>query len=132
MIGILNLLSFTIGKSLYNLEVGRTMAFVSLGLLELVHSFNIRTEESIFKTGLFQNKYLIMAFLGGTFLQTMVVIIPKLAEIFKLTNLTPTQWLYTLGISLMPILLMETQKLSNRLKFGQTIRKQNQIKKIPA
>ena len=32
MIGILNLLAFTIGKSFYNLEVGRTMAFVSLGL----------------------------------------------------------------------------------------------------
>ena len=57
MIGILNLLAFTIGNTYYNLEVGRTMAFVSLGLLELVHSFNIRTEESIFKVGLFQNKY---------------------------------------------------------------------------
>ena len=121
MIGILNLLAFTIGKSFYNLEVGRTMAFVSLGLLELVHSFNIRTDESIFKTGLLQNKYLVMAFLGGTFLQTIVVIIPQFATIFKLTSLTSTQWMYTIAISLTPILLMELQKLVNQWKFGKVV-----------
>ena len=123
MIGILNLLAFSIGKSLYSLEVGRTMAFVSLGLLELVHSFNIRSEESIFRTGLFQNKYLVMAFLGGAFLQTIVVIVPQFADIFKLTNLNGTQWLYTVGISLTPVLLMEVQKFVNQIRFGKVVRK---------
>ena len=33
------------------------MAFVSLGLLELVHSFNIKSEESLFKVGILENKY---------------------------------------------------------------------------
>ena len=50
MLGILTLFAFSLGNNLYSLEVGRTMAFVSLGLLELVHSFNIKSEESIFKT----------------------------------------------------------------------------------
>ena len=49
MIGMLNLVAFTIGNSFYGLETGRTMAFVSLGLLELVHCFNIKSEQSIFK-----------------------------------------------------------------------------------
>ena len=49
MIGMLNLVSFTIGNIFYGLETGRTMAFVSLGLLELVHCFNIKSEQSIFK-----------------------------------------------------------------------------------
>mgnify|MGYP004568507181 FL=1 len=49
MIGMLNLVAFTIGNSFYSLETGRTMAFVSLGLLELVHCFNIKSEQSIFK-----------------------------------------------------------------------------------
>ena len=49
MIGMLTLFAFSIGNKLYSLEVGRTMAFVSLGMLELVHSFNIKSEESIFK-----------------------------------------------------------------------------------
>ena len=121
MIGILNLFAFTMGKSLYSLEVGRTMAFVSLGLLELVHSFNIRTDESIFKAGLFQNKFLVLAFLGGAFLQTIVVVIPSLAEIFKLTMLNTTQWLYTIGISILPVVLMEIQKFSNEHLFGKVV-----------
>ena len=49
MIGMLTLFAFSIGNNLYNLEVGRTMAFVALGMLELVHSFNIKTQESIFE-----------------------------------------------------------------------------------
>ena len=49
MLGMLTLFAFSIGNNLYSLEVGRTMAFVSLGMLELVHSFNIKSEESIFK-----------------------------------------------------------------------------------
>lgn len=49
MLGMLNLVAFTIGNSFYGLEIGRTMAFVSLGLLELVHCFNIKSEQSIFK-----------------------------------------------------------------------------------
>ena len=130
MIGILNLLAFTIGKTYWSLEVGRTMAFVSLGLLELVHSFNIRSEESIFKVGLFQNKYLVLAFLGGTLLQTIVVIVPQFAEVFKLTNLTGRQWIYTIGISLTPILLMELQKFVNQWKFGKVIHKNTEIQKI--
>ena len=123
MIGILNLFAFTIGKSFYGLEVGRTMAFVSLGLLELVHSFNIRTEESIFKTGLLQNKYLFLAFLGGAFLQTVVVVVPQLAGIFKLTNLSISQWIQTIGISLLPIVLMEIQKVVNQIRFGKVVKR---------
>lgn len=130
MIGILNLLAFTIGTKFYSLEVGRTMAFVSLGLLELVHSFNIRTDESILKAGIFQNKYLILAFLGGAFLQTVVVVVPKLADIFKLTNLNLEQWLYTIGISFAPIVIMEVQKFVNQWKFGKVVRKESQKREI--
>lgn len=45
------------------------MAFVTLGLIEMVHSFNIRSEESIFKCGLLKNKFLCMAFLLGLIMQ---------------------------------------------------------------
>ena len=49
MLGIFTLLAFSIGNRLYSVEVGRTMAFLTLGILELVHSFNIKSEESISK-----------------------------------------------------------------------------------
>jgi len=121
MLGMLTLLSFSIGSHLYSVEVGRTMAFVSLGILELVHSFNIRSEESIFKMGLFKNKYLIGAFALGTLLQVLVVVIPSFAEIFKLVPLAEEQWLYTVGISIIPIAVMEIQKKVNEIKFGKRV-----------
>ena len=116
MLGILTLVAFSIGNYLYNIEVGRTMAFVSLGLLELVHSFNIKSEESIFKVGLFENKYLLGAFILGALLQIVVVVIPYVAEIFKLVPLTQVQWMYTFGISILPLIIMEIQKAFNKIE----------------
>ena len=69
MLGMFTLLAFSIGNRLYSVEVGRTMAFLTLGILELVHSFNIKSEESIFKIGIFENKYLILALILGVLLQ---------------------------------------------------------------
>ena len=116
MLGILTLLAFYIGYSKFSLEVGRTMAFVSLGLLELVHSFNIKSEESIFKVGLFENKYLLGAFILGALLQIVVVVIPSVAEVFKLVPLTQVQWMYTFGISILPLVIMEIQKVFNKIE----------------
>lgn len=116
MLGILTLVAFSVGNYLYDIEVGRTMAFVSLGLLELVHSFNIKSEESIFKVGLFENKYLLGAFILGALLQIVVVVIPSVAEVFKLVPLTQVQWMYTFGISILPLIIMEIQKAFNKIE----------------
>ena len=121
MLGVLTLVAFSIGNSLYGVEVGRTMAFVSLGLLELVHSFNIKSEESIFKTGILENKYLVGAFILGAILQVVVVLIPAVADLFSLVPLTGTQWLYTFGISILPLVIMELQKKVNELRFGKKV-----------
>ena len=116
MLGILTLVAFSVGNYLYDIEVGRTMAFVSLGLLELVHSFNIKSEETIFKVGLFENKYLLGAFILGALLQIVVVVIPSVAEVFKLVPLTQVQWMYTFGISILPLVIMEIQKAFNKIE----------------
>ncbi len=111
MLGMLTLLAFSIGNKYFCLEVGRTMAFIALGMLELVHSFNIKSEQSIFKTGILENKYLIGSFILGTIVQTMVVVIPTLANVFKLVPLTSTQWIIALIISVLPIPIMELNKM---------------------
>ena len=121
MLGTLTLLSFSIGNKYYDLEVARTMAFISLGLMELVHSFNIKSEDSIFKVGIFENKFLIGSFILGVFVQTIVVFIPALADIFQLVQLTQEQWLITIGISLLPIPLMEIQKKIHEIRFGKVV-----------
>lgn len=125
MIGILTLLSFSIGNNLYGLKVGRTMAFVSLSMLELIHSFNIRSEESIFKIGLFTNKYLIGALILGSLLQVGVIAIPVLANIFDVVALNSTQWVYTILISISPLVIMELQKRLNDFKFGKVVYRKN-------
>ena len=88
MIGMLTLIAFSIGNKYWGLDVGRTMAFISIGLLELVHSFNIKSEKSIFKTGILENKFLIGSFILGIIVQVIVVLIPALANIFNVVKLT--------------------------------------------
>lgn len=57
-------------------------------------------------------------------MQVTVVIIPQIAEIFKLVPLNKLQWLYTIIISFIPLIIMEIQKKLNEIKFGKVIYKQ--------
>ena len=50
---IINYLTYFNNK---NKLIAAICAFVAIGLLELVHSFNIKSEESIFKIGVLENK----------------------------------------------------------------------------
>ena len=125
MLGIFTLLAFSIGNRLYSVEVGRTMAFLTLGILELVHSFNIKSEESIFKIGVLENKYLVGALVLGVILQVIVVVVSPLAQVFSLVPLTGIQWLYTILIAVAPIPIVEIQKAVNGYKFGRVVYAKN-------
>lgn len=125
MLGMFTLLAFSIGNRLYSVEVGRTMAFLTLGILELVHSFNIKSEESIFKIGIFENKYLVGALVLGVILQVVVVVVSPLAQVFSLVPLTGIQWLYTVLIAIAPIPIVEIQKAVNGYKFGRVVYAKN-------
>lgn len=121
MIGLLTLFAFTVGNHLYGLEVARTMAFISLSMLELVHSFNIRSENSIFEIGIFKNKYLNIAFIAGAILQIAVVVIKPIAKIFDVVPLNTTQWIFTFAISITPIVIMEFKKKIKELRYGKRV-----------
>lgn len=73
------------------------------------------------KFGILENKYLIGAFILGTLMQIIVVVVPQIAEVFKLVPLNTTQWAYTIGISIIPLIIMELQKKFEEVKFGKTI-----------
>ncbi len=125
MIGVLTLFAFSLGNKLYGLEVGRTMAFFALSTLELVHSFNIKSESSIFKVGIFNNLYLIGAVIIGLILQTIVIINPVVSKIFNAVPLNTAQWMYVLMISILPIIIMELQKAINEFRFGKVVYPKN-------
>lgn len=123
MIGVLTLVAFSIGNKYYGLEVGRTMAFLSIGFLELVHSFNIKNEKSIFEAGIFENKYLLGSFILGILIQGIVVVIPAFANVFEVVPLNITQWIITISISILPIPVIELQK---KIDFGSKLGKSNE------
>ena len=114
MLGALTLVAFSLGNYLYGTEVAGAGGGGGGGGGGRVHSFNIKSDESIFKVGLFENKYLMGAFILGAILQVVVVVIPSVAEIFKLVPLTQTQWLYTFGISILPLIIIELQKMFDK------------------
>lgn len=120
MIGIITLIAFYIGLS-YNLKVARTMAFITLGMSELIHSLNIRSESSIFEIGFFKNKYIILSFIVGAILQISVVLFSPLANMFDAVSLNSTQWIYTILLSLLPLFIMESKKKLNEKIHGKTV-----------
>lgn len=121
LIGVLTLIAFSIGYKVYNLKIARTMAFTALGMLELVHSINVKTDKSIFSINIFNNWYLICSAVLGVFLQVMVTQIPRINGLFEVTRLNLKQWLIVSIISIMPIIVIELQKKINEIKDGKTI-----------
>ena len=121
MIGALTLLAFSIGNKYYGPELATTMAFLTIGMTELIHSVNIKSDKSLFKTGILENKFLIGSLVLGVLAQVIVVLIPTLANIFDVVSLDSVQWLITIIISIMPIPIMEVQKMINNRNRGKVI-----------
>ena len=59
------------------------MAFAVLSISQLVHAFNMRSEHSVFKAGIFKNPYLVLSLISGLILEVSVISVPYLANIFR-------------------------------------------------
>lgn len=115
LIGIISLLAYSQGLR-FGLETARTETFIVLSLSQLFHAQNVRCDrDSIFKTGIFANKYLIGAIFFSILVQLGVIFIPFTKEIFKVTSLDLGQLLITIGFSLVPVFVIELIKLVRRL-----------------
>ena len=94
------------------IEVGQTMAFVTLALSELVHVFNVRdNKKSIFKTGIFNNMKLIGAIIISALLMFVILLIPGLREIFSIPVLPKENIIELICLVLAPIVIVEIFKL---------------------
>ena len=124
MIGGLTLAAFMIGlgttKTPINgltldqskIEVGQTMAFVTLALSELTHVFNVRNNRrSIFKTGIFNNMKLIGAVVASALLVFVILLIPGLREIFSIPVLPTENIIELVCLVLAPIAIVEIFKI---------------------
>ena len=92
-----------------------TMAFVTLGLLQLFHAFNVKSvEKSLFTVGFFKNKMFNLAILVSGALLAVVVLVPGLNDAFKVSHLDLQQWLLVLGASFSIIPIVEIIKIGLR------------------
>ncbi len=89
---------------------GTTMCFAVLSLSQLIHAFNMRSEESLFEIGFLGNKKLIFSVLLCITLQVFVICSPTLQQIFHTTTLSLAEWGVVATLSLLPLPMMELQK----------------------
>lgn len=115
MIGLCGFIAFLIGKNMFfSLTHGCTMAFAVIGLSQLVHSLNMKSDKSIFSWRFFQNRFMLISFLVCCMMQIAVIQLPVLAEIFGAVSLDKVQWFCVILLSLVPLFVCEVQKFLNK------------------
>ncbi|WP_414838844.1 cation-translocating P-type ATPase [Carnobacterium sp. TMP28] len=92
-----------------------TMAFITLGMLQLFHAFNVKSvKKSLFTVGFFKNKMFNLSILVSGALLAVVVLVPGLNDAFKVTHLDTIQWVIVLSASFSIIPIVELVKLGIR------------------
>ena len=130
LIGILTLVAFYLGiihsgdvpikEAKDGTEIvtyGRTMAFIVLTFSQLFYSLSMRnSKKTIFEVGFFGNMFLIISIIISIILQVLLISIPPIAEMFKVTALDPSHWGIVIGLSLIPFAINEIIKVVTRGK----------------
>ncbi|KRM97224.1 Ca2+-transporting ATPase [Liquorilactobacillus aquaticus DSM 21051] len=93
-----------------------TMAFATLGLIQLFHAFNSKSiHGSIFRKDLFNNRMFNWSILISGILLFATIFVPAFNDTFKVTPLAPQQWLVVLLGGLMMLVIVEIVKFFQRL-----------------
>ena len=102
-----------------DVQTAETMAFVTLSLCELFRAYTVRSEKvSIFKLGVFSNKYMQYAVALSVFLMILVVSVSFLQPIFNTHTPDLREWGVILGLALVPAVAEEIFKTYLRWRDG--------------
>ena len=92
-----------------------TMAFATLGLIQLLHAFNVKSVyQSVFKVGLFRNKTFNWAIPVAFVLLMATIVVPGFNNLFHVSHLSLTQWLAVIVSSFLIVVLVELVKAIQR------------------
>ena len=94
---------------------GMTMAFLTMSMCEIFHSFNLRSQRKSIFTLRKQNKVLWAAMLGSLLLTTLLLEVPFLANAFGFITIGWEEYLISLGLAILVIPVVEIVKLFQRL-----------------
>ncbi|MBE2234155.1 MAG: cation-translocating P-type ATPase [Anaerolinea sp.] len=94
-----------------DVQTAETMAFVTLSLCELFRAYTVRSERtSVFKLGVFSNKYMQIAVLVSITLTLMVVLVPFLQPIFNTHMPSAQEWVIIVVLATLPAIVEEITK----------------------
>lgn len=116
-----NVLSYVLAHDWRGLDVqtAETMAFVTLSLCELFRAYTVRSERaSVFKIGIFSNRYMQYAVGLSIALLLLVCAVPFLQPIFNTHFLTGREWSLVVGLALTPAIAEEITKFFLRKTGG--------------
>ena len=113
------MLVFVVGVFCYSPSVASTMVFFTIIFMQLLHSLNCKTNNSLFEKNWFDNKTFNLCFIITLALNLMVACLPFMYNLFGLEFLNFSQWLMVIIVSISIIPLCELFKLVlNKPKFG--------------
>ena len=90
------------------------MAFLTLSMVQIFHSFNMRSRRHSILTLPKQNKYLIGSFILSLVCTTVVIYVPALREAFEFEHISMMEYGAALLLSALIIPIMETEKAVER------------------
>ena len=125
LMGALTLGIYFLSLSWYNdHEVSATMAFLTLGLVQLFHAYNIRAGDHTILKGFGRNPWMHGAFALAGALQVAVVAIAPAAAFFHSVPLSAAQWLIVFAAAASVVPAAEIYKAAKRL-FRRAKRKEH-------
>ena len=97
-------------------EDALTMAFATLGLIQLVHAYNVKSVyQSVFKVGLFRNKLFNWSIPLAFIILMVTIVVPGFNKFFHVAHLSVTQWLAVIIGSLLMLVIVEVVKAVQRI-----------------
>ncbi len=105
-----------------DVQTAETMAFVTLSLCELFRAYTVRSEKaSIFRLGVFSNKWMQYAVGASIFLLFIVTAFPFLQSIFNTHFPSLWEWGVIIGLALIPAVSEEITKFFLRRREARTV-----------
>ncbi len=108
---VTTLIAFWIGQRFGNLELARAMAFTTIILVQHFILLDVWTRDSsILKKNIFADKIFLVAFFGPLMLQPLLIYIPLLSGIFKITQVSLIQLVLVVALSAILLVSSEIRK----------------------
>ncbi|HZK38897.1 MAG TPA: cation-translocating P-type ATPase, partial [Clostridia bacterium] len=124
LVALLTLVAYFIGErietgiwQITQSDDGITMAFLTMSMCEIFHSFNMRSQRSsVLAMGArgSHNVYLYLAMVASLVLTTMIIYVPFLANAFEFTHISALEYGIAMALAFMVIPIVEIVKVFQR------------------